>query len=475
MNYRPMNYQVLKTSVLACLLTGTCLAETIHTTLDGQPLQFDAPPVSMGGRVMVPLRGIFESLGAEVTFESSTQSIKATKGSRIVELTLGKREALLNGQLTYLDVPASTVNGRTFVPLRFVSEALNTEVRWMPATSTVALTSPGASATQPANAPIQQAIAPKIQSVRHNASRALKSQEQLWVSLNGDPGAQASFDILGLVRDFPLREVSPGRYEAEYTVPSNLQIQRGELVGRLTRNGLSAEQEASRPLRFQLASNSSNGTPNANSSATGTATNRFTVYPDQGSVVSTLRPNVWVQLAPDLNLASAHLYLDGREVAASVSNGGLAYTPSLDLTPGTHRMTAQALDNVGRLNSRDWNFEINPYSSQLNSAGQPAPFLSVQNLGNGSTVPAVFNVQGTTSPYAMVSVQATSSQSVLPGFLNLQNQVASVQGQADASGHFDIALNASSVPINTALNVRITASDTLGRTSPETQLSLVRR
>ncbi|MBU5354742.1 copper amine oxidase N-terminal domain-containing protein [Paenibacillus barcinonensis] len=87
-------------------------------------------PVMKAGRVLVPLRSIFEGLDANVKYSNKTKRITATRGDQEVSLTLGSKVAYINGQLTMLDVPASTIKGNTMVPIRFVSEAFGEKVFW---------------------------------------------------------------------------------------------------------------------------------------------------------------------------------------------------------------------------------------------------------------------------------------------------------------------------------------------------------
>jgi len=105
-------------------------AQPITVTLNGEQLHFDVPPVLENGRVLVPLRVIFESLGATVDWDGATSTVTATQGSNTVKLTIGKSTAYKNGATVELDVPAKVVKGRTLVPVRFISEAMGANVRW---------------------------------------------------------------------------------------------------------------------------------------------------------------------------------------------------------------------------------------------------------------------------------------------------------------------------------------------------------
>lgn len=98
--------------------------------INDRRLFFDVPPVMEKSRVLVPMRRIFETFQAGVNWDEGTKTITATKGSNTIVLIAGKQEALINGKIYHLDVPASVVEGRVMVPLRFLSEALGAHVSW---------------------------------------------------------------------------------------------------------------------------------------------------------------------------------------------------------------------------------------------------------------------------------------------------------------------------------------------------------
>ncbi len=115
-------------------------------SVNGNPIAFpDQPPVNAGGRLLVPLRAIFEALGATVNYQNGT--IRANRGSTNLELSLGSDQAIINGQRSTLDVPAQAVFGRTLVPLRFVGEAFGALVNYNPVTQAVSITATPASGT----------------------------------------------------------------------------------------------------------------------------------------------------------------------------------------------------------------------------------------------------------------------------------------------------------------------------------------
>ena len=115
----------------------------ITVSVDGTPLAFAGQgPIVRGGSVLVPLRGVFERLGAGVQYSGATHTIIAVKGETTVSLRLGDASAIVNGTPRPLAAPAQTVGGTTLVPLRFVSEALGAQVKWDEASQTVLVTTP---------------------------------------------------------------------------------------------------------------------------------------------------------------------------------------------------------------------------------------------------------------------------------------------------------------------------------------------
>lgn len=112
--------------------------------LNGRPIAFSAAPMQVSGRAMVPMRAIFEALGADVSWNGATRTVTATKGSTNVALAIGATQARVDGRTVALDAPAMFSHGATMVPLRFVSEALGAHVSWSGATQTVSITAAGA-------------------------------------------------------------------------------------------------------------------------------------------------------------------------------------------------------------------------------------------------------------------------------------------------------------------------------------------
>ncbi len=108
-------------------------ADEIPVYVDGEALIFDQPPVIKENRTLVPMRVIFEALGAEVEWSSEDRKVSASWKDGGLELIIGNDEIrLASGKVIKLDVPAQIINSRTMVPLRAVSEAMGKDVNWDP-------------------------------------------------------------------------------------------------------------------------------------------------------------------------------------------------------------------------------------------------------------------------------------------------------------------------------------------------------
>ncbi len=128
---------------LAVLLLASTItamgAEPIRVVLYGEEIVFDVPPQIINSRTMVPLRAIFEALGASVDWNGDTRTVTSVKDDVTVQLTIDDTTMYVNGTAVTLDTPACIVESRTLVPVRAVSEAFGILVEWYGDKQTVAL------------------------------------------------------------------------------------------------------------------------------------------------------------------------------------------------------------------------------------------------------------------------------------------------------------------------------------------------
>ncbi len=115
-------------------------AQKITVKVNGDEVKFDQQPILYRDRTMVPLRAIFEKLGATVSWDEAPQTASGVKGATSVSATIGNSNIFKNGKIFSFDVPSFVVNGRTLVPVRAIAESFDCKVVWDDATSTVLIT-----------------------------------------------------------------------------------------------------------------------------------------------------------------------------------------------------------------------------------------------------------------------------------------------------------------------------------------------
>jgi len=122
----------------------------VGITINGSTVNVYPAPIMQTGRVFVPLRGVFENLGASVDYDNG--QITATGDNTEISLTIGSTQATVNGSPVTIDVAPFIVGESTYVPLRFVSQALGANVYWDEANQVVDITM-GTVAAAPDTAP----------------------------------------------------------------------------------------------------------------------------------------------------------------------------------------------------------------------------------------------------------------------------------------------------------------------------------
>lgn len=136
----------MKKIFFACLTAGIMLfsaanvfaGNTLSVQLDGQSVAFNGQqPVIVDGRTLIPLRGVFEKMGYNVSWEANTKTAVLESGTSKVRVTANSSTFDVNGTPTGLDVPAQIMNGSMMLPLRAIGEAAGAKVSWDAPTKTV--------------------------------------------------------------------------------------------------------------------------------------------------------------------------------------------------------------------------------------------------------------------------------------------------------------------------------------------------
>lgn len=120
--------------VVGLVLSSATLAfaneNEISVYVEGQKVSFDVPPQTINDRTMVPIRAIFEVMGATVNWDNATQTAICTKDNTVVKMTLNSKTEYINDVPYEMDVAPVIVDNRTLAPARYVAEAFGYFVNW---------------------------------------------------------------------------------------------------------------------------------------------------------------------------------------------------------------------------------------------------------------------------------------------------------------------------------------------------------
>ena len=129
--------------VLMLLVIGSSISFTqsdkITIVIDGNTINTDVNPVVIDGRTLVPIRVVSENLGAKVNWNAETKEVKLdfTELGASVKMKIDSKEYDVNGEVGIMEVAPKMIDGRTMVPIRFISEELGFSVEWDSNTKTV--------------------------------------------------------------------------------------------------------------------------------------------------------------------------------------------------------------------------------------------------------------------------------------------------------------------------------------------------
>ena len=117
--------------LISLLTTNSVMAhDSIDVYMDGEKMFFDPPAQVINGSTIVPMRQVFEKLGATVDWNANTKSILAKKQDSTIELTIDNNVMNVDNKSINLNVAPTLINGFTYVPLRAVSETFGAKINW---------------------------------------------------------------------------------------------------------------------------------------------------------------------------------------------------------------------------------------------------------------------------------------------------------------------------------------------------------
>ena len=118
----------------------------VSVNLNGNLLAFSGvQPQLVDGRVLVPVRGVFESMGFDVSWDNPSKTTTLKKEGLTITSQVDMNYMTVNGTQKSLDVKAQIINGNLMLPLRAISEATGAQVNWDSSTSTVSINTNGSS------------------------------------------------------------------------------------------------------------------------------------------------------------------------------------------------------------------------------------------------------------------------------------------------------------------------------------------
>lgn len=339
---------------LSLLMATAVLGDTaIKVTVDGSQVQFGAVgPQSVQGRVLVPLRGVLEKVGAFVGWDPVARQVIAQKGSRDVVLKVGDKNATVNGQTVVMDVPAIIYAGTTMVPLRFLGEALGAEIKWNGPDKTVEIFTGDEGSVTETTAP-GSPTDPELISFSHDATGWLKAEDVIKVTLVGTPKAKASFMIPGVVGQVPMTETKPGTYTGQWKVTANTAgISEGSVIGTLAIGEKSKLIQAASHVRIDVTPpvvrnlNPADGTDAGQSKLSISA-----VWDDANG--------------SGIDIDSAVLKINGKDYSAdaSTTQSFINYRPESPLPAGEVNVYLSVADKAGNKTEKTWKFNL------INTAG----------------------------------------------------------------------------------------------------------
>lgn len=135
-------YKILILSfILMFTFSFNAFANTnISVYVENEKIDFDVNPVIENGRTLIPLRGVFEKLGANVDWNKNISEVVIKDKNNEIQMLLGKNKVMVNGEIKDIDVPTKMINSRTFAPIRFITENLGHTIKWDESTNSIYIT-----------------------------------------------------------------------------------------------------------------------------------------------------------------------------------------------------------------------------------------------------------------------------------------------------------------------------------------------
>jgi len=419
---------------IAAVFAGTSVrAQTV--TINGRQMYLNPGPIERSGRVFVPLRGIFEQLGASVVYNSGT--INATKGQTTVSLHIGSTQATINGQSQSLDVAPFIVGATTYVPLRFVAQSLGANVGYDASTRVVSITHVSGGGAPPPMPPPRPPYPPPYPPP---GMLYLQSHQPAPGSQTTNRYVTVSASFSRPVRPATVRVWLDGNDITSFSNigPNRISYQpRTELyVGSHTVRVAGTDNAGARFDR-SWSFNVVGGGPGP--------INLRAQQPAPDSKVSTQFPGISAQFTSPVQAGSVRVYLDGadRTGQCGISSTSFSYKPPAPLDYGSHTVRVAGRGAGGASFDRSWSFSV--------VRSGPGMSLTINTPSSNQSVGSVFEVQGATAGNAKVNVTAGPAGSPMGLYAGTTT--------AGPQGNFRLSVSLRPMPGLQAITLKVTATN----------------
>lgn len=196
LNEEEMKKKVLTAALAFALSAGICgtvsaaevtlrIGDTA-ITVNGEEQTIDTAPVIIDSRTFVPVRAVVEALGGTADWNANTKTAILENGEDHIELTIGSKTAVLNGEEKQLDTAPVIIDGRTMLPLRFIAEGFGFEADWDAAAKTIYVSKTDAEETTAENKSENKRVVPEHE--RFTDTEGCETFEQVTEKLKDGQG-----------------------------------------------------------------------------------------------------------------------------------------------------------------------------------------------------------------------------------------------------------------------------------------------
>jgi hypothetical protein len=331
--------------ILAVTAASLSFAD-IRVLVNNDEVMFNAAgPQKIGSRVLVPLRGVLEKLGAQVDWTPSTRTVSASTSNTEIQMVVGENRAKVNGRWQDLDSPAQIYRGTTLVPLRFMASALGADVQWDNAAQTVFITTGtgGGTTTPPPTGETAVTIGSFVMSP---TSGWIGANKPVVFTVVGTPGAMVTVDAGTITagKPFELRETTAGRYVGTWISDTRVISAKQRVKATLTKGSSSTNLQMASFLTVDtLAPRFKNWTPIV---TTESRPEISVVFDDAGG--SQVDPTKVLVYWGNDNVTNE----------AKVTQNFMTFKPSKTQGNGKYTVRVVAVDGAGNRSEKSWDVTI---------------------------------------------------------------------------------------------------------------------